>query len=110
VNEKMDFGRPTKGICLALRAHLWTMVASPLFNGNPDYADMKNPDGEMLFPANFDQGKWQKAVEANKAVIDLAEKGIYSLFKVFIISKHLREHHAINLFSLKSLGMPFFDI
>lgn len=83
VNEKMDFGRPTKGICLALRAHLWTMVASPLFNGNPDYADMKNPDGEMLFPANFDQGKWQKAVEANKAVIDLAEKGIYSLFKVY---------------------------
>ncbi len=83
VNERADFGRPTKGICLALRAHLWTMVASPLFNGNPDYADFKSPDGEMLFPASFDRGKWQKAVEANKAVVDLAEKGVYSLYKVY---------------------------
>jgi hypothetical protein len=83
INESADFGRPTKGACLALRARLWTWMASPLFNGNPYYADVNNPDGASLFPQAYDSRKWQKAVEANKAVIDLAEKGIYKLYTVY---------------------------
>lgn len=82
-NEAADFGRPTKGACLALRARMWTWMASPLFNGNPYYADLKNKDGVNLFPQTYDPNKWVKAVQANKAVIDLAEKGVYDLYKVY---------------------------
>lgn len=81
-NESSEFGRPTKGACLALRARMWTWMASPLFNGNPYYADQVNKDGTPLFPSAYDQGKWEKAMKANKDVIDLAETGLYSLYKV----------------------------
>ena len=82
-NEAADFGRPTKGACLALRAHMWTWMASPLFNGNSYYADLKNKDGASLFPQTYDPNKWVKAAQANKAVIDLAEKGVYDLYRVY---------------------------
>lgn len=82
-NESSSFGRPTKGACLALRARMWTWMASPLFNGNTYLKDMVNKDGSPLFPQNYDENKWKKAIDANKAVIDLAEKGIYSLYKVY---------------------------
>lgn len=82
-NEAADFGRPTKGACLALRARMWTWMASPLFNGNTYYADVKNKDGVNLFPQSYDESKWVKAAQANKAVIDLAERGIYDLYRVY---------------------------
>lgn len=78
--ENTQFGRPTKGICLAVRARLLLMAASPLFNGNPDYRDVVNPDGTLLFPQSYDETKWRKAADAQKALIDLAETGAYELY------------------------------
>ena len=55
-----DQGRATKGAALALKSNLLFFAASPLHNtGN-------------------DKGKWQKAADAAKAVIDL---GKYNLYK-----------------------------
>lgn len=73
-------GRPTKGICLALRARLWLYAASPLFNGNDDYKDIKNPDGTPLFTQSYDAGKWKKAVDATREFLNLAESGEYELY------------------------------
>ncbi|WP_158712865.1 RagB/SusD family nutrient uptake outer membrane protein [Parabacteroides pacaensis] len=78
-----QFGRPTKGACLAMRARMWTWAASPLFNGNPYYKEVVNRDGTPLFPQSVDPQKWQKAVQANKDVIMLAEKGIYDLYREY---------------------------
>jgi hypothetical protein len=78
--EAVQFGRPTKGICLAVRARLLLYAASPLFNGNPDYADVVNPDGVPLFPQSYDPGKWRKAADATRLLLDVAEKGVYSLY------------------------------
>lgn len=80
VNPDRMFGRPNKGICLAVRARMWLYAASPLFNGNPDYADMKNPDGTPIFPTEYDAGKWQKAADASRQLLDLAETGVYELY------------------------------
>lgn len=85
-NPSAQFGRPTKGVCLALRAHLWTFMASPIFNGNPYYADVKNPDGTALFPTE-DKGLWEKAAKANLDVIKLAETGVYDLYKEYYKGK-----------------------
>lgn len=73
-------GRPNKGICLALRARLLLFAASPLFNGNDDYKDMKNPDGTFLFSQNYDSNKWELAADATREFLDLAESGIYELY------------------------------
>lgn len=79
-NSDQMFGRPNRGICLALRARLWLYAASPLYNGNTDYAELVNPDGKQLFPQTYDASKWQKAASVAKEFIDFAEQGHYDLY------------------------------
>lgn len=79
-NADQMFGRPTKGVCLALRARIWLYAASPLFNGNEDYTDVKNPDGTNIFSTQYDVNKWQKAASATREFLDLAETGVYNLY------------------------------
>ncbi|MGM9768566.1 MAG: RagB/SusD family nutrient uptake outer membrane protein [Candidatus Cryptobacteroides sp.] len=83
VNESKDEGRPTKGICLALRARLNLWLASPIFNGNPDLADVVNPDGTHIFPLGYDASKWDRAAAALKDFIDFADSGVYSLYREY---------------------------
>ena len=54
-----EVGRITKGACLSLKAEVLLYAASPLFNGNALYKDIKNPDGTQLFPQTYDKDKWK---------------------------------------------------
>jgi starch-binding outer membrane protein, SusD/RagB family len=72
-----NLGRPTKGSCLGVKAQLALLVASPLWNGNPNFANFKNYDGTPLAPTSYDANKWKVAADAAKAVIDL---NTYQLF------------------------------
>ena len=73
------YARMSKSIALAYRARILLTSASDLFNGNPMYAGVRNPDGTPLFPSKKDPQKWELARQAAKDVIDL---GIYDLEKV----------------------------
>jgi hypothetical protein len=57
------------------------MAASPLFNGNPDYAGFKDKDGVALFNPTFDATKWVKARDAAKAAIESAEMNGFALYR-----------------------------
>ena len=72
-----DYGRPTVGACLAVKAQAALLAASPLWNGNPELATLKNKDGTALAPTQADNSRWQTAAAAAKAVINL---GAYRLF------------------------------
>lgn len=72
-DENNEMGRATVPMTLALKAKLWAMAASPLFNGNPDFAALRNREGEALFSAVPDPKKWEKARDAAKAAIESAE-------------------------------------
>lgn len=74
----LDYGRATKALCMAVKSRLLLYAASPLYNGNQDYSDFKNPDGKQLINQQYSAVKWEKAAEAAKAVIDL---GIFDLYK-----------------------------
>lgn len=78
--EDIDVGRPTKGVCLAVRAKMLMFAASPLFNGNPDYVSEKNKDGTLLFSQTVDKEKWKKAIDATKLVLDMPQ---YQLYKEY---------------------------
>lgn len=78
--EVTDEGRPTKGMCLAVRARMLLFAASPLFNGNKDYANIVNANGTHLFNQTYDREKWKKAIDATKLVIDMPE---YELYKEY---------------------------
>jgi len=73
-----EYGRIKKGMALAVKARMLLYAASPLVNGNTDYAGFKNPDGTLLVNQQYDAGKWKKAADAAKAVIDMPD---YSLYK-----------------------------
>ncbi len=72
-NEISELGRITKGIALAVKAKVLVTAASPLFNGNNDYAGFVNAEGQEFFNTNFEMAKWEKAAAATKEAIDFSE-------------------------------------
>lgn len=79
ITDVTEFGRPCKTVCLALKARALLYMASPLWNGNPDYKDVKDKQGIRLFP-DYDGGRWQAAATAAKACIDQATSAGYALY------------------------------
>lgn len=73
-----ELGRATKLACMALKSRVLLYAASPLFNGNADYASFKNTDGKALINTTYDVQKWAKAAKAAKDIIDV---GVLSLYK-----------------------------
>ncbi|MGX5818663.1 RagB/SusD family nutrient uptake outer membrane protein [Chitinophaga lutea] len=65
-------GRITKLIVEAVKSQVLLFDASPLFNGNPDFAEFKNTDGRVLMNLTADPAKWTLAAEAAKTAIDHA--------------------------------------
>ena len=64
---------------LALKAMILIYRASPLFNGNSDYTNFKNKQGEQLFPTQLDNEKWHEAALACDTAIAVAEQSGFSL-------------------------------
>lgn len=82
--ESRKYGRATKIMCLAVRARMLLYAASPLVNGNSDYASYKNTDGENIFNPTYDATKWRKAADACKELIDEAEKAGHKLYVEYV--------------------------
>lgn len=69
-----DYGRITKGACLALKSRVLLYAASPLFNGG-SVATNANLVKLTAYPT-ADASRWQKAAQAAQDVINM---GLYSL-------------------------------
>jgi hypothetical protein len=76
-----ELGRVTAPVALAVKARLLVTAASPLFNGNADYTNFKNLDGNALFNTAYDAAKWTRAAEACKAAIDACHAAGIKLYK-----------------------------
>ena len=81
--DNNKFGRATSVMCYAVRARMLLFAASPLVNGNPDYAGHVNDKGEELFSRIKDPQKWTRAAKACKELITLAEDNGYALYKEY---------------------------
>lgn len=75
-----QLGRINKMIVEAVKSEITLFSASPLYNGNTDFAGWRNPDGKQLISQTADPGKWQIAADAAKKAIDIAEANGKSLF------------------------------
>ena len=67
-----ELGRVTKVAALAIKARVLVTAASPLFNGNTDFAGLKSNNGKLLFNSQYDAAKWTRAATACKTAIDAA--------------------------------------
>ncbi|MFD2826745.1 RagB/SusD family nutrient uptake outer membrane protein [Leeuwenhoekiella polynyae] len=76
-------GRMSTPFAMAIKEQTLLFAASPLFNGNTDYADFVGQDGENLIPQNYDVNKWKIAADAAKAFIDKYVPNTYNLYKQF---------------------------
>src|SRR5690606_8366934 len=73
-------GRITKPIALAMKAKVLITAASPLFNGNSDYANFKDKNNVALFNPVYDNEKWRIAAEAVYAAITAAHANNHKLY------------------------------
>ncbi|MFV0266084.1 MAG: RagB/SusD family nutrient uptake outer membrane protein, partial [Draconibacterium sp.] len=67
-------GRATKGAALILKSKTLLYAASPLFNTNNPYIDL-GTNNNLICYTNYDNNRWQLAVDAAKAVINWAPIG-----------------------------------
>ncbi len=90
----LDYGRATKGACLALKARVLLYAASPLFNGGGNTQD-PNLKAIIGYPS-YDASRWNAAADAAKAVMDLNVYSLhqndtkpgYGFYEVFLLRKN----------------------
>nr|WP_295927443.1 RagB/SusD family nutrient uptake outer membrane protein [uncultured Dyadobacter sp.] len=80
-NEFSELGRITKPIALAIKAEILTTAASPLYNGNQNYANFKNKDNEPLFSNAVSPEKWQRAAQACREAIEACQANGHKLYE-----------------------------
>ncbi|MEO6523719.1 MAG: RagB/SusD family nutrient uptake outer membrane protein, partial [Mucilaginibacter sp.] len=81
VNEASELGRISRAIVLAFKAKVLVTAASPLFNGNSDYANFIDNKNRHLFNSTYSTAKWDTAANACKAAIDFCQANGYALSK-----------------------------
>jgi hypothetical protein len=79
-SQSDELGRITQPIALSIKARVLTTAASPLFNGNTDYASFHNVDGSPFFNQAASTDKWQRAADACKAAIDACNQAGMHLY------------------------------
>lgn len=80
-DEVSDLGRITKPIAASMKAYMLVTAASPLFNGNSLFADLKAADNTPLFNLTEDKGKWERAAQACREAIDICHDGGIRLYQ-----------------------------
>jgi hypothetical protein len=93
-----EFGRWKKGMALAVKSRTLLYAASPLYNGNTDYAGFKNLDGKVLINQTFDVNKWKRAADASKELIDMPD---YSLYKELDAGGNIKPYESLKNLWLK---------
>lgn len=77
-----ELGRITQPICLAIKAKVLVTAASPLFNGNRDYATLVDQRGKVLFNQVEDPAKWERALKACRNAIDTCHQAGIQLYQL----------------------------
>ena len=93
-----EYGRIKKGMALAIKSRTLLYAASPLFNGNTDYANFKNLDGTVLVNQTYDVNKWKRAADATKELLDMPD---YQLYKELDGSGNIKAYESLKNVFLK---------
>ncbi|MDR0505927.1 MAG: RagB/SusD family nutrient uptake outer membrane protein [Dysgonamonadaceae bacterium] len=75
------YGQVDKTVATAIKAKILMFRASPFFNGNTDYSQFLDTDGQPFFPQTYDIQKWKDALDAVNEAIDVCEKNGKGLYR-----------------------------
>ena len=90
-NGIAEAGRITQAIALSVKAKVLVTAASPLFNGNSDYASMIDNRGIQLFDQKEDKTKWIRALDACKVAIEGCHSAGIALYHFYNPSLNLSD-------------------
>ena len=74
-------GRITLPIAKAIKAKALVLAASPIFNGNSDFSELVDSEGNPLVDPSYDLNKWVIARDALLDAIISAEENGHSLYE-----------------------------
>ena len=74
-------GRMTLPIAKAIKAKTLVLAASPIFNGNTDFNELIDANGNYLVSQTYDPNKWVLAKEALLEAITSAETNGHTLYQ-----------------------------
>ena len=100
-----ELGRITRAIALSVKAEILVMAASPLFNGNPDFAGMIDNRNVHLFDSEENPQKWERAAIACKEAIDLCEAEGISLYEFPAASSYVLSDSTRRVMSCRHVVM-----
>jgi hypothetical protein len=66
-----ELGRFTQAVAYSMKAKVLVYWASPLFNGNKDYATFLDHKGEPFYNQNENPGRWISAADACRKAIEI---------------------------------------
>jgi hypothetical protein len=69
-----ELGRFTQAAAYAVKAKVLVYRASPLFNGNTDYSDFLDHNGEPFFNQTYNPDHWTQAAEACRQAVAYCEE------------------------------------
>jgi hypothetical protein len=72
-------GRVTRGAALAIKSEAFMFAARPLFNSTTPYLSLGAENNKYISYGNYDAARWEKAIEANLAMLDWAAANGYQL-------------------------------
>ncbi|TKG89593.1 RagB/SusD family nutrient uptake outer membrane protein [Puteibacter caeruleilacunae] len=77
----IEEGRINVAVASAIKAKILITAASPLFNGNTDYAGFVDSNGKELINTTYDAEKWVTAAEACRQAIEAAHAEGHELYQ-----------------------------
>lgn len=104
-----ELGRVTKAAALAIKARLLTYAASPLYNGNQDFAGWKDSEGRNMINPEYDASKWELARDACKEAIDAAVTAGHGLYTFDEPVKNISDTTRLELTLRHTLTKKFGD-
>lgn len=104
-----ELGRVTKAAALAIKARLLTYAASPLYNGNQDFAGWKDSEGRNMINPEYDERKWELARDACKEAIDAAVTAGHGLYTFDEPVKNISDTTRLELTLRHTLTKKFGD-
>jgi hypothetical protein len=72
--QSTELGRFTQAVAYVIRAKVLVYWASRLFNGNTDYNDFFDHNGEPFFNQTYNPDRWVQAAEACKQAVAYCEE------------------------------------
>jgi hypothetical protein len=98
INRQTELGRFTQAAAWFIKAKVLVYRASPLFNGNADYSDFLDHNGEPFFNQTYNPEHWTQAAEACRQAVAYCEQtGYHRLYGVtdFVPAKPLSPEYLL---------------